>query len=87
MEYKVLRPHQGDKWYAQGDPREANEGDVAHMVAAKVLAAAGTTDGVEPDDESRVEPKQTKVANPVETGTQLVIETGAGSLSQTKAED
>lgn len=37
MKYKVLRPHQGDKWYDAGDPREARETDVQHLVDRGVL--------------------------------------------------
>lgn len=35
--FKVLRQHQGDKPYAEGDTREADERDVAHLVANGVL--------------------------------------------------
>lgn len=52
--FKVLRQHHGDKPYAQGDEREANESDVAHLVANGVLqpvkakAAAPTENKAEP---------------------------------------
>jgi hypothetical protein len=85
MEYKVLRPHQGDKWYAQGDPREASEGDVAHLVAAGVLEAVSKENGAGPDEENRDKPEESKVEPPVETGTQPIVETGAGSVDLTKA--
>lgn len=35
--FKVLRQHQGDQPYAEGDTREADERDVAHLVANGVL--------------------------------------------------
>lgn len=35
--FKVLRQHHGDKLYAEGDTREADERDVAHLVANGVL--------------------------------------------------
>ncbi|MBM3603645.1 MAG: hypothetical protein FJX25_02580 [Alphaproteobacteria bacterium] len=35
--FKVLRQHHGDKPYAEGDTREADERDVAHLVANGVL--------------------------------------------------
>lgn len=35
--FKVLRQHQGDKPYAEGDTRDADERDVAHLVANGVL--------------------------------------------------
>jgi hypothetical protein len=39
IKFKVLRRHLGDKAYEEGDEREANAGDVAHLVAAGVLEA------------------------------------------------
>lgn len=38
MKYIVKRAHQGDKWYAEGEVREAEPRDVAHLVANGVLA-------------------------------------------------
>lgn len=35
--FKVLRQHHGDKPYAEGDAREADPRDVAHLVANGVL--------------------------------------------------
>ena len=35
--FKVLRQHHGDQPYAEGDTREANERDVAHLVENGVL--------------------------------------------------
>ena len=35
--FKVLRQHHGDKPYAEGDTREADPRDVAHLVANGVL--------------------------------------------------
>lgn len=32
MKYDVIRAHEGDKNYEVGDVREANEGEVAHLV-------------------------------------------------------
>ncbi len=43
MDYKVLRPHLGDKPYAAGDTRTAKPASVAHLVKAGVLKAAGET--------------------------------------------
>lgn len=39
MEYTVKRSHQGDKWYDEGDTREANPADVGHLVQKGVLVA------------------------------------------------
>lgn len=36
--YKVLRRHQGDRFYEEGEVREARAGDVAHLVDRGVLA-------------------------------------------------
>jgi hypothetical protein len=36
-EYEVMRRHQGDKFYEEGDIREARPSDVAHLVANGVL--------------------------------------------------
>ncbi|MDO6755384.1 hypothetical protein Q4598_04005 [Phaeobacter inhibens] len=38
MDYKVLRPHLGDKQYLPGDVRSAKEVTVSHLVAKGVLA-------------------------------------------------
>jgi hypothetical protein len=32
MEYRVLRPHDGDKFYNIGDTREGNESELKHLV-------------------------------------------------------
>jgi len=32
MKYRVLRPHDGDKFYAIGDIREGNETELKHLV-------------------------------------------------------
>lgn len=37
MKFKVLRQHQGDKFYQPGDFREATEADVKHLIGT-VLA-------------------------------------------------
>ncbi|MCA0963288.1 hypothetical protein [Salipiger bermudensis] len=48
MKFTVLRPHQGDKWYDEGDEREAREADVAHLVERGVLAQAKPQKKAEP---------------------------------------
>ncbi|WP_370267427.1 hypothetical protein [Nioella sp.] len=49
--FDVLRPHIGDRPYAQGDTREADAASVKHLVRAGVLAAsagkAGDDDGAD----------------------------------------
>ncbi|UWQ16151.1 hypothetical protein [Jannaschia sp. M317] len=41
MKFEVLRHHEGDRSYVPGDLRDAQEGDVAHLVASGVLRPAG----------------------------------------------
>ncbi|WP_420916546.1 hypothetical protein [Pseudophaeobacter leonis] len=77
MDYKVIRPHQGDKWYDQGAPREAEARDVAHLVAAGVV---GPADAVQEGETA----SQSKAAVPSETGSQTVPETAAASGVQAK---
>lgn len=36
--FKVIRPHQGDVFYHEDDVREAQEGEVRHLVERGVLA-------------------------------------------------
>ncbi|MBY5976724.1 hypothetical protein KUV39_08700 [Phaeobacter italicus] len=36
-EYEVMRRHQGDKFYEEGETREAKPSDVSHLVARGVL--------------------------------------------------
>ena len=50
--YQVLRQHYGDKMYMSGDEREANEGDVKHLVDSGVLKAKA-----ERKTRNKVEPK------------------------------
>jgi len=40
MKFTVLRHHVGDKPYAEGETREADERDVAHLVKSGTLAKA-----------------------------------------------
>lgn len=32
MKYRVLRPHDGDRFYKIGDTREGNENELKHLV-------------------------------------------------------
>lgn len=49
--FKVLRGHLGDRFYAEGDTREAAPADVAHLVRNGVLAeaASGVSEPVDGD--------------------------------------
>lgn len=60
MKFKSLRPHQGDKWYDAGDEREADERDVAHLVASGTL-------------EKMADPVKNKVELPVENKSGLSV--------------
>ena len=40
MKYRVMREHYGDRAYVEGDEREAEPRDVAHLVARGVLVEA-----------------------------------------------
>lgn len=42
--FKVVRPHLGDKWYDKGDTRSARRDTVKHLVKSGTLA--------EPDDDA-----------------------------------
>jgi hypothetical protein len=44
MDYKVLRPHLGDKPYLPGDVRSAKAAAVSHLVAKGVLKPADQDD-------------------------------------------
>ncbi|TCU25291.1 hypothetical protein [Rhizobium laguerreae] len=37
--YNVIRPHQGDRWYEQGETREAEPVDVKHLVPGTLVLA------------------------------------------------
>lgn len=41
MRYDVLREHFGDRFYREGEQREAQAASVTHLVRAGVLAEAG----------------------------------------------
>jgi hypothetical protein len=62
-EYRVLRPHDGDKLYAEGDTRIADAGDVKHLVGT-VLEEIGpapdedeAAEDAQPSPEEKAEPE------------------------------
>lgn len=63
MKYLVKRPHQGDQWYGEGDEREADARDVAHLVAAGVLVPSEEQDA----EEAPGEPQESKASTVPET--------------------
>ena len=44
MQFEVMRQHLGDRFYNEGDIREANEPDVAHLIKNSVLRKKMVTD-------------------------------------------
>ncbi len=51
MKFQVMRQHFGDRMYEPGDTRDADEGDVLHLIINGVLAKA------EPTTANKAEPK------------------------------
>lgn len=47
MQFEVMRQHLGDRFYSEGDTREANEKDVMHLIKNGVLREKTTTSEVE----------------------------------------
>lgn len=43
MKFDVIRAHDGDRHYAVGDTREANENDVRHLIGKCLVKAAEKT--------------------------------------------
>lgn len=56
-EYKVLRPHFGDKDYKEGDIRTADPNTVRHLVENKVLREYETKTEVQKPTGRRNNPK------------------------------
>ena len=71
MKYIVKRPHQGDQWYNEGDAREADPRDVAHLVARGVLVLPEEGEAAEapedPEDSKASPAPETKASEPAET--------------------
>lgn len=64
MEYKVKRPHQGDKWYDVGDTRDAKPNSVAHLVASGTLVDPSDDNG---EAQSEGETSEPTVENKADT--------------------
>lgn len=47
MQFEVMRQHLGDRFYNEGDTREANEQDVMHLIKNGVLRKKMTTSKAE----------------------------------------
>lgn len=63
MDYKVLRPHLGDKPYQPGDVRSAKAATVSHLVAKGVLKPADQEDPKD-DERQQVAPENKADAPP-----------------------
>ena len=53
--YRVLRDHDGDRSYTEGETRDAMSGDVAHLVG-RVLEEIGPAPETEPASDAKSEP-------------------------------
>ena len=84
MKFKSLRPHQGDKWYNAGDERNADEREVAHLVASGTLEKIAdpveneteltVASKAEPPVDDKAElPVDDKAELPVENDTELTV--------------
>ena len=61
MKFVVRRPHQGDKWYDEGDTREARKSDVQHLIDSGVLVPEGQAKKAPKGKASR--PPENKTSN------------------------
>jgi hypothetical protein len=57
MKYRVLRPHDGDKFYNVGDTREGNENDLKHLVPKTLQPIGQKAEGGAPKNKSEKAPK------------------------------
>jgi hypothetical protein len=55
MKFQVIRPHLGDRMYNIGEEREAEPGDVAHLVKGGVLVEKSA--GKAPANKAEDKPK------------------------------
>jgi hypothetical protein len=58
--FNVLRRHEGDRLYDEGDTREAVPADVAHLVTSRVLEKAN------PKPRNKAEPPVANKADPLD---------------------
>lgn len=59
--FKVLRPHQGDKWYDVGDTREVDPASVRHLIGKTLEAGGGSKKADEPANKKADEPANKKM--------------------------
>jgi hypothetical protein len=87
MDYKVMRPHLGDRPYQSGDRRSAKAATVSHLVAKGVLAPFDPSD--DPPDDPVVKQDaapENKAAEPPQNAQQTapVSDPGTGDKSKPK---
>ncbi len=95
MDYKVMRPHLGDKPYQSGDTRSAKAATVSHLVAKGVLAPIDQDDpgGQKTEEVASSEagepPKapENKATEPAETAAQKPAATELDPANQSKPKD
>lgn len=98
MDYKVMRPHLGDKPYQSGDMRSAKAGTVSHLVAKGVLAPIDLDDAFADGGQKTEEvasseaggpPKapENKATEPAETAAQKPAATEPDPANQSKPKD
>lgn len=98
MDYKVMRPHLGDKPYQSGDTRSAKAATVSHLVAKGVLAPIDQDDlsadgGQKTGDVASGEgggptkAPENKATEPAETAAQKPAATDPDPANQSKPKD
>lgn len=65
MKFKVLRRHDGDRMYEEGDTREGTIADLGHLIP-KVLEVIGTADKPNPPEAeaAKAEPEPANKSEP-----------------------
>lgn len=54
--YRVVRPHEGDRFYAENEIREGNEADLKHLVPKVLEPIEEASAKAEPPIETKPEP-------------------------------
>lgn len=75
MDYRVIRDHEGDKWYRVGDIRVADPRDVAHLIG-KCLA--------DPDEAQRLADEATAIKAAEEAEAQRLADEASKDGSRKK---
>ncbi|WP_295451213.1 hypothetical protein [uncultured Pseudophaeobacter sp.] len=93
MDYKVLRPHLGDKAYLPGDVRSAKPASVSHLVAKAVLAPVTQEEPSSEDGQKAVAENsgnaagaRTALENKADEPPQNAATTGPGAAETTNSQ-